>query len=40
MHEANKELVANMNIDRKADRYPYCIVWTPLPLITYVQTDE
>ena len=23
-------------IDIKNDRYPYCIVWTPIPLITYL----
>ncbi len=23
------------NIDIKKNRYPYCIVWTPLPLISY-----
>lgn len=36
----NEELIASIRnskdnqIDSRNDRYPYCIVWTPLPLIT------
>ena len=36
----NEELLTSIKsskdsqIDSKYDRYPYCIVWTPLPLIT------
>lgn len=26
---------AALKIDHKKDRYPYCIVWTPLPVITW-----
>eukprot|EP00752_Nemacystus_decipiens_P011531 g10239.t1 len=28
-------LVAGVGIDKARSRYPYCIVWTPLPLITW-----
>lgn len=28
-------LVGDMAIDKARSRYPYCIVWTPLPLITW-----
>ena len=24
------------HIDHKKQRYPYCIVWTPIPCLTYV----
>jgi len=26
-------------VDMRRNRYPYCIVWTPLPLITLVAVD-
>lgn len=28
-------LVAGMGIDKARSRYPYCIVWSPLPIITW-----
>ena len=33
--EAHREAMEKP-VDVKRNRYPYCIVWTPLPLITYV----
>ena len=44
--EANKDLITlnsntQLNIDTKKinaqkNRYPYCIVWTPIPFLTYI----
>lgn len=28
-------LVVDMGIDKARSRYPFCIVWTPLPIITW-----
>lgn len=28
--------ISTHQIDPKAKRFPYCIVWTPLPIITYI----
>lgn len=25
----------DLPIDMKRERYPFCVVWTPIPLITY-----
>lgn len=25
-----------MKIDQERDRFPYCIVWTPIPLLTWL----
>lgn len=35
MESAAGGLVASRGIDKERSRYPYCIVWTPLPLITW-----
>lgn len=29
------DLLGGRNIDKARSRYPYCIVWTPLPIITW-----
>jgi hypothetical protein len=42
----NSELISSIKsskenqIDKVAHRYPYCIVWTPLPLITYYLNES
>lgn len=42
MDKMNQELINSIKntkenqIDPKNDRFPLCIVWTPLPLITFV----
>ena len=28
------DLICQGGIDRRRNRYPHCIVWTPIPLIT------
>lgn len=35
MESAAGGLVAPRGIDKERSRYPYCIVWTPLPIITW-----
>lgn len=32
----NLKHYAKQPIDKIHQRYPYCIVWTPLPLISYI----
>ena len=32
MHE--NDLIYKGGIDRRRNRYPHCIVWTPIPVIT------
>lgn len=34
LDDSNMENRMSVNIDR--DRYPYCIVWTPIPLLTWL----
>lgn len=31
-----EEIEENFEIDTKRNRYPYCIVWTPIPIITWL----
>ena len=31
-----EECEENFEIDAKQNRYPYCIVWTPIPVITWL----
>jgi len=33
--EDNNKLTLNIKIDIDNQRYPYCIVWTPLPVISW-----
>ena len=33
---SSSELVAPINIDIRNDRYPFCVVWTALPPITWI----
>ena len=36
----NKEMYSsrdNNRIDKEFNRYPHCIVWTPIPLLTLVK---
>ena len=36
-HEGSMQnLNSNSQIDVKYQRYPYCIVWTPIPLISWI----
>ncbi|CAM9479242.1 unnamed protein product [Ectocarpus sp. 13 AM-2016] len=35
MESAGAGVVVERGIDKARSRYPYCIVWTPLPLITW-----
>ena len=30
------EIMSERNIDLKSSHFPYCIVWTPIPIITYL----
>jgi hypothetical protein len=32
----NADFVLRVNIDKTINRYPFCIVWTPLPLISWI----
>ncbi len=34
--EVDKKYVVRSPIDYEKDRYPFCIVWTPLPLISWI----
>lgn len=36
--DSDQELTGqgNVQIDPQQGRFPYCIVWTPIPLLTYV----
>ena len=34
MNTDNKNLMRENQIDHSIDRFPVCIVWTPLPFIT------
>jgi len=27
-------------IDKEMSRYPHCIVWTPIPVLTWVETGD
>ncbi len=31
----NTDYVVRLDIDKTINRYPFCIVWTPLPLISW-----
>jgi hypothetical protein len=31
----NTDYVVRIDIDKTINRYPFCIVWTPLPLISW-----
>lgn len=33
---SSSELSAQANIDIRNDRYPFCVVWTALPPITWI----
>ena len=32
----SSEIATQRNIDLKSSHFPYCIVWTPIPLLTYL----
>ena len=32
----NSEIISKKEINLKSSHFPYCIVWTPIPLITYL----
>ena len=32
----SSEMISQKDIDLKSSHFPYCIVWTPIPLITYI----
>ena len=32
----SSEMATQRNIDLKSSHFPYCIVWTPIPLLTYL----
>ena len=34
MNEFNGKSFKDTQIDSSQDKFPYCLVWTPLPLIT------
>ena len=36
MASVREVYLSDKNIDVKRNRYPYCIVWTPLPIISYL----
>lgn len=33
--DEREDIMVGRGIDKARSRYPYCIVWTPLPLITW-----
>ena len=35
-NEQNVELSSRKEINLKSSHFPYCLVWTPIPLITYI----
>ncbi|CAN0573889.1 unnamed protein product, partial [Ectocarpus sp. 12 AP-2014] len=35
MESTGAGVVVDRGIDKARSRYPYCIVWTPLPVITW-----
>ena len=35
-NEQNSEVILKKEINLKSSHFPYCIVWTPIPLITYL----
>ena len=36
VNSSSTEILMELPVDSKKQRYPYCIVWTPIPLLTYV----
>jgi hypothetical protein len=32
----SKGTLMDLFIDHQKQRYPFCIIWTPIPLLTYV----
>ena len=32
----SSEIVSQKHIDLKSSHFPYCIVWTPIPILTYI----
>ena len=35
-NDQNSEVSTKVEIDLKSSHFPYCIVWTPIPIITYL----
>ena len=35
-NDQSSELTSRKEINLKSSYFPYCIVWTPIPLITYI----
>ena len=36
IHSENTKIKTSLKIDIKNQKFPYCIVWTPIPFITYI----
>ena len=36
IHSENTKIKTSLKIDIKHQKFPYCIVWTPIPFITYI----
>jgi hypothetical protein len=36
IHEESQEMHSSYPIDVERDRFPYCIVWTPIPMISWI----
>ena len=36
IHSENTKIKSSLKIDIKHQKFPYCIVWTPIPFITYI----
>ena len=32
----SSDIITQKNIDLKSSHFPYCIVWTPIPILTYI----